>query len=108
MHLKWSLHRDCKQAVLLDSDNAARAAVPRELMVVVELLAVQAQPAMSWQTQGSSKQQQRKQHKRSKDCWNTCRQNGLGKYKDAASCNSVDSTSRAKTGGPHADKMGLA
>lgn len=47
MHLKWSLHRDCKQAVLQDGDNAARAAVPRELMVVVEVLVVQAQSAMS-------------------------------------------------------------
>ena len=55
MHLKWSLHRDSKQAVLQDSDNAARAEVLRELMVVVEVLKVQAQSAMSWQTQGSSK-----------------------------------------------------
>lgn len=78
MHLKLSWHRESKQAVLLDGDNAARAAVPRELMVVVEVLAMQAQSAMSWQIQGSSKLQQRKQHKQSKDCRNTCRQNGLG------------------------------
>ena len=55
MHSEWSLHRDSKQAALLESANVASAAVPRELMVVVEVLAVQAPSAMSWQMQGSSK-----------------------------------------------------
>ncbi len=108
MYLKWRLHRDCKQAVLQDSDNASRAAVPRELMVVVEVLAVHAQSAMSWQTQGSNKLQQHTQLKQSKHCWSICRQNGLGKYMAATSCSSVNSTRKAKTVGVHADKMGLA
>ncbi|KAA6420527.1 MAG: hypothetical protein FRX49_09688 [Trebouxia sp. A1-2] len=50
---EWSLRRDSKQAVLLDGDNAARAAVPRELMVVVEANGL----GMDEQQQGTDLQQ---------------------------------------------------